>query len=125
MLSLAQRFTDANIGAHGSCLATAARPERSRLLYFIMSEDTAFIRLNVVTSADGARVELIDFVRGLPAGGQWSATQARLHDPVVTRTFASISDHAPRVGSLVGYGPDAQSLRGLADAALRLACTSS
>ena len=125
MLSLAQYITDTNVGAHGSCLATAARPERSRLLYLIVSEDTAFIRLNVVTSADGARVGLIDFVRGLPTGGQWSATQARLHDPVVTRAFASISDHEPRVSSLGGYSPDAQSLRDLADAALRLACASS
>jgi len=125
MLSLTQYINDANVGEHGTCLATATRPDRSRLIYLVIPEDTAFIRFNVVTSADGAGIQLIDFLRGLPNGGQWSATQARSHDAVVSRTFASITDHAPRIITFGGDGLEAQRLRELAAAALGLTCPSS
>jgi hypothetical protein len=123
MLDVASRITDANVNANGSCLATAARPDRSRLLYLIVSEDTAFIRLNVVTSTDGAQVEMIDFVRGLPSGGQWSATQPHPHDQLVARTFASSSDRSPKIGYFGADGAEAQHLRDLATATLALACS--
>jgi hypothetical protein len=122
MLSLESRITDAYVTAHGSCLTTGLRPERSRLLYLMLPEDTAYLRLNVVSSANGVTVEMIDFVRGLPSGAQWSATQRGAKDPVVTRTFASISDHAPLMGELAADGVDARRLRAVATNALGLHC---
>jgi hypothetical protein len=125
LLSLRSRITDSYVHAHGSCVPTAPRPERSRLVYLMLPEDTGYVRINVVTSANGATVEMIDLVRGLPLGGQWSATQAHATADVVTRAFATISDHAPLLGSLSATGAEARQLRDVATATLGLPCPTS
>jgi hypothetical protein len=125
MLDFASWITDPQFTAHGSCIKTGSSPDRSRLVYLIRAEEAAYIRLNVVTAPDGSEIQLIDLVRGSADGTQWSATQRRAGDAVVTRGFASISDHAPVVGSLAGDGSDAQQLRAIAAAAIRLSCAES
>ena len=105
LLSLGSRITDSYVEVHGSCLSTAPAPERSRLVYLMLPEDTGYVRINVVTSANGATIDIIDLVRGLPSGAQWSATQTHANSDAVTRAFATISDHAPVLGSLSTDGP--------------------
>ena len=123
MLDLERFLNDGYVAMHGSCLETDARPDRSRLLYVMMPEDTTYIRLTVVSPANGGEIELIDLVRGLPNGGQWAATQLQPNAPAVTRLFKSISDKSPIVSSLTADNiPD---LRSVAAAALKLPCASS
>ena len=123
MLDLERYLNDGYVAMHGSCLETDSRPDRSRLIYVMMPEDTAYFRLTVVSPANGGEIELIDFVRGLPNGGQWAATQLQANAPAVTRLFKSISDKAPIISSLpADYIPE---LRSVAAAAVKLPCASS
>ncbi len=123
MLDLERYLNESYVAMHGACLESDSRPDRSRLLYVMMPEDTAYIRLTVVSPANGGEIELIDLVRGLPDGGQWAATQLQPNAPAVTRLYKTISDHAPVVSSLTA--DNIPELRSVAAAALKLPCANS
>jgi hypothetical protein len=125
LLDIASQIDDQQMAANGSCLKTGSPPERSRLLYMILPRDSSHLRLNVVTSSDGNRVNMIDLVRGSGAGTLWAATQIGATASIVTRAFTSISDRAPTLGSLPADGQEAQLLRAIAAAAIRVSCVDS
>ncbi len=121
-LDLSQVLTAGYVAAHGSCIPTASAPARSRLLHVLIPDQSSYLRLNVVTSPDGSRPELIDLARGVGGTRIWYATVERGASTVRTETFVNQGDKKPVVTELPFSDPAGQRLEQLARDALSLPC---
>ena len=81
-----------------------------------------YLRLSVVSSAEGTRPVMVDLARGLTHGRILYATLARSAGPVRIETFRSASDRHPMVSDLSIETPTARHLLALGERALRLRC---
>ncbi len=122
-LSLSEVLTADYVAAHGSCVSTAAAPARSRLLHILIPDQSSYLRLNVVTSADGSRPEMIDLARGAGGSRIWYATLDRGATSVRMETFVNQGDKHPNVAEVALGDPTGQRLEQLARAALSLPCS--
>jgi hypothetical protein len=103
----------------GTCIRTD--DNGSRILYALLPNDTAYIRLNVVGSERS--LALVELVRGVAGGRIWTAAwHPASGTPIALQTFASASDRSPLTLQAAANGREAQLLRSIATAVIALPC---